>query len=1060
MEQKISDFLAKANQQLHILQSYTYANFTPVAGLELTPDTREDNRWEPEDATWSPIEQGAKWEGRDKYFWLRFTITVPEIPAGGHFVLHTELGRTGGNGSAFEGLVFVNGAPRQAVDYNHRDAYFEDSFSGQTLHVVIKLWTGTEGGGVPRVQHYTLETLASGIIDQHVVDAAAYLENIIETIAQLGPDEPLRYGYIALVKKSFQQFVWAEVTPENVGTIAASVLGQIQQFIAAHAGEKKAYTITAVGHTHIDVAWLWRLRHTREKIARSFSTVLELMKEYPDYIFFQSTPQDYAYLEKDYPDLWKQIQARIKEGRWEANGATWLEPDTNIPSGESLTRQFLYGIGYFKEKFGARQNVLWLPDVFGYSAATPQIMKGFGVDNFMTTKISWNDTNRMPHDTFYWQGIDGTKVLTHFITTVDNWTNLDDPNQWTYTYNGTLTPKSVLGSYHVYADKGLNDDLLVSYGFGDGGGGPTREMIKNMKILDELPGLPHVKPGRADDYFDRLDKRVAAAQDEVATWQGELYLEFHRGTYTSQANVKKWNRRAEFALRDLELRYSAAHVQHGVTYPTEAIRDLWIILLRNQFHDILPGSAIHEVYEDAAVEFKQLFDGVADLQAKLQAAFATPATDHVLVENTLAWPRTELVALPAGVQAATDGKQLATVHTAEKTVVAVTVPAMGAVALTVTAGTGAETADAGEAAGTGVAAPEAVTPKQTATAAPHTLVTPFYKVTYAKDGRLEQIRDLKHDRDLLDETRGGNVLTLYEDKPLTYDDWNIDQDYPEKATRLVADSVTLGENNAFYADLDLVYTFGASKLTQTMRFYADKPQIDFLTHVDWHERQRLLRTAFNTNLLADNARYDIQYGNVERPTNDNTSWDWAKFETVAHKWADLSERDYGLALLNDSKYGYRIKAKQISMTLLKSGNQPDLHADEGEHDFIYSLLPHEGDFLAGNVEKTAAELNEPLQVENGVAAPATTALFNFDAQYPVQVDAIKLAENGAHVLVRLHDYTGSHEKVTITPTTEAKAAFIAKLDESVAEDAKNVLADGSVVVTLSPYQVLTVAFDF
>ncbi|MFD1433017.1 alpha-mannosidase [Lacticaseibacillus yichunensis] len=1050
MNYSVDDFLAKARQQLAILHGWFYAGFSEVPDLELTPDTRADKRWEPADATWTPVSLGSKWEGRDKYFWLRFSLTVPELEQGAHFVLHMELGRTGGGGnSGFEGLVFVNGKPRQAVDSNHEDAYFEDSFAGQTLQIAIKLWTGLEGGGEPQIQHYVLKALCAGVLDQPVVDVFDYLDNIVGTVATLGPDEPLRYGYMTLVRQAFAQFVWAEMTPSTIDGVAQAVLGQIHQFIASHAGEKKAYTITAVGHTHIDVAWLWRLRHTQEKVARSFSTVLELMKEYPDYVFFQSTPQGYAYLQEDYPEMWEEIQARIKEGRWEANGATWLEPDTNIPSGESLTRQFLYGSGYFHQHFNARQNVLWLPDVFGYSAAVPQIMQGFGVKNFMTTKISWNDTNRMPHDTFYWQGIDGSKVLTHFVTTVEPEAEFDNPREWRYTYNGLLTPRTVLGTYHVYADKPLNDDLLLSYGFGDGGGGPTREQIKNMAIMDELPGLPHVRPGRVDDYFDRLDGKIEAAEADVATWRGELYLEFHRGTYTSQANVKKWNRRAEYALRDVELRYAAAHVERGIEYPTEKLRDLWIILLRNQFHDILPGSAIREVYEDAAVEFKQLFDGVAELQAALTDQTTTKAPDQVTVVNHLAWPQTGLVHLPKLVTAKLPNGDFAPrAQVKAGTAVQVTVPAMGSVTLTLS--------DAPD-------ERDLLTPPHPVPAlhvSDHTATTPFYDVLFDSDGHLVSLRDRVTGREFLDPKLGGNVLTIYEDKPLYFDDWDINKDYPDKAQRLVAKSWRVGEENDLYADFESKYVIGESTIKQTIRFYSDKPQIDFLTHVDWHERQRLLRTAFNTNILADNARYDIQYGNVLRPTNDNTSWDQAKFETCAHKWADLSERDYGLALLNDSKYGYRIKDKQVSMTLLKSGNYPDPHADEGEHDFTYSLLPHDGDFLVGEVEKVASELNQPLTVNAGVGENTAAPLFTFTGEHPVAVDAIKLSEDGQHVLVRLHDYTGGHEGVMIRPNQPAKAAYLANLDETLVDDGTDLLVDDCVNITMRPYQILTVAFDF
>lgn len=634
----------KAKQQLSFLHDYFYRDFFTPTTIEMTPDTRQDNRWLPENGQWHTVAIGDQWKGRDKYYWLRFTLHVPALTAPQHYVLHMALGRTGGgNNSGFEGLVFVNNHPRQAVDSNHEDLYFDHTHAGQDLDIAVKLWTGLEGGGVPVVQHYELTMLAAGIINQAVVDCYDYLSNIIALIDVLDDDEPLKYSYATLVKQAFHQFYWATESTATIGDSAQKALVLIHQFIQDHQGEKKGFHITAVGHTHIDVAWLWRLRHTREKVARSFSTVLELMKEYPEYRFFQSTPQDYAFLAEDYPELYAQIKARVAEGRWEANGATWLEPDTNIPSGESLTRQFLYGIGYFHAHFNAQQNVLWLPDVFGYSAALPQILRGFDVANFMTTKISWNDTDQMPHDTFYWRGIDGSQVLTHFITTVEPGTDFNDPTEWRFTYNGEINPQTVFGTYHVYADKNLNSDLLLSYGFGDGGGGPTREEIKNIRIINALPGAPTIENGRVDDYFDRLNTHLADTPEQVPVWDGELYLEYHRGTYTSQANVKKWNRRAEYALRWLEMQCTTAHIEKGIAYPAADIHALWIILLRNQFHDILPGSAIKEVYEDAAKEFKQIFDKVTVMLDQINQQTTIGRAGTTLLQNPLPWPTKQLV---------------------------------------------------------------------------------------------------------------------------------------------------------------------------------------------------------------------------------------------------------------------------------------------------------------------------------------------------------------------------------------------------------------------------------
>lgn len=1008
-------FQKKAAQQLGYLHAYFYNNFTPVTGITMGRDERADTRTIPTAVQWRPVSLGTAWQGRDDYFWLQFPLTVLTLTEDAHYVLHAVLGRTGGgNNSGFEGLLFVNGAPYQAVDSNHEEVHFGTRYSGQTLSIAIKLWTGLEGGGPRQIQHYTLDDLSAGIINQSVVDCYAYLWNIVGTVAELGPDEPLRYSYQTLVKQSLRRFDWASLTPATIGPVCDQVLADIHAFIAAHPHEKKSYQITAVGQTHIDVAWLWRLRHTREKIARSFSTVLALMDEYPDYRFFMSTPQDFAFLADDYPDLYQRVAQRIAEGRWEVDGGTWLEPDVNMPSGESLTRQFLYGSAYFKQHFDADAHVLWLPDTFGYSAALPQIMHGFGVDNFMTTKISWNDTNRVPHDTFYWQGIDGSRVLTHFITTIEPWTNYEDPAQWQYTYNGDVTPHTVIGTYHVYADKPVNDHLLLAYGYGDGGGGPTREQIQNIRILNELPGMPTIHNGRVADFFSGLQDQLHHAAEPVAVWRGELYLEFHRGTYTSQARIKAHNRRAEYALRDLEMRYAAAHVEQGLPYPQETLHTLWTTLLRNQFHDILPGSAIHEVYADAEKEFSQLFATIAQLHRDLDAQVTTTAAGQSLVRNSLPWSTTQLIG----------GQE-------------VTVPALSTISLP--------------------AAQPAAAPAM-AVIDGRTVHTPFYDLTYAATGSVIKIWDKRAQRDVLADA-GGNILTLYEDRPLQYDNWNIDADYPDKASVLQADQVAVTANTPLYTDITSQYAFGQSTMTQVIRLYAHNPRIDFRTTVDWHERQRLLRVAFNTPILATSARYDIQYGNVTRATDDNTSWDQAKFETVAHEWVDLAQRDYGVALLNDSKYGHRIKGSQISLSLLKSGNYPDTTADEGIQTFTYALLPHTGDFLTGQVPQAAAELNEPLRCTADRTAETLTPLFTVTGDYPAALDAVKISEDGTALIVRVHDYSGTDNRLSLTPRFAAKTAQTAALDEHVT-DATELLAAGQVTLTLHPYEIRTIRFTW
>ncbi|WP_125604938.1 alpha-mannosidase [Lapidilactobacillus bayanensis] len=1032
----------KVKQQLNYLKGYVYANFETVPGLQLWHDTRESRLTVPNaNVDWQAIAIGDAWEGRDQYYWLQFQLTVPALQPEQRYVLHLNLGRTGGgNNSGFEGLVYLDGETRQAVDSNHQDLYLDQSDQNKTIKVQIMMWTGLEGGGPQQIQHYTLKTVSAGILNETIRDTYRYLKLINETMTELSEDEPLLYDYQKLLNHSLCQLFWGSQSYDEITGVCHKVMLDIKAFISEHANEKKGFNIAAIGHTHIDVAWLWRLRHTREKTARSFSTVLELMKEYPEYKFFHSTPQVYQFIKQDHPELYTQIKKRVAEGRWEADGGTWLELDANIPSGESFTRQFLYGSQYFAKEFGAKQTVLWLPDVFGYSWALPQIMKGFGVENFMTTKISWNDTNRMPHDTFVWEGIDGSKVLTHFVTTTESESDFHDLNNWMYTYNGLITPHTVMGTYHVYADKALNNDLLLSYGFGDGGGGPQREMIENIEMINELPGLPTIKNTRVDDYFVQLRQNLKDSELPIPTWNGELYLEFHRGTYTSQARVKKQNRELEFQLRNLEMRYTQALLEQGIDYPQEQINELWEMVLRNQFHDILPGSAIHEVYQDNQKEYQDGFTEIAQLNAKLDIKQLTIDPQYQIVRNYNAWSTTQLVHIDntnTGQYVDAEGIALVTERTATGYDILVTVPALQAYQLCFVPSEHEE-----------VTSTEAHQDDH--------IENNRYRIKWNDAGQLTEVFDKVHQRQVLAKADLGNVLSVYEDRPVEYDNWNIDEDYTEKQTVLAASNITITQATALQIKVVFQYQYLASTIKQTLTIDAHSPKIDFVTEVDWHEHQQLLRTAFDMSVLANEATFDVQYGNVKRPTNSNTSWDEAKFETVAHKWADLSQRDYGVALLNDSKYGYSVKENVMSLSLIKSGINPDTEADQGHHSFTYSLLPHEGDFVTGHVEQVAQEMNNPLIVTAGKIAQDLTALFDFQAANVVDIDAIKLSEDQKSVILRFHEYTGQNGVVTVKPNFAYQSVAEVRLDE--VTEVESLAKATDYQINVRPYQVVTLAF--
>lgn len=1032
--------LKKIQQQINQVHDFWFNQLTDDYAIDIYHDERPTHITIPADGRWEAFEVDDIFSGRDNYFWIRFAVPVPKLISGQRYMINVGVLRNNDNGTSIpEGLVFVNGTPTQAVDGNHRNIFLDNDFSDQTVQIAICFWTGLEGSELYPEPTFTYRTLKGGIFDADGYYCYRYLDVMAQAAQEFDDDEPLKYSYLKFLSKATQEFDWGQMTPVLFSTTVQHIQKNINTFIAEHEGEKKKFEISAIGHTHIDVAWLWRLQHTRGKTARSFSTELSLMKEFPDYYFMHSTPQVYDFIKEDYPELFAQIKVRLAEGRWDADGIAWVEPDMNIPSGEALTRQFLYGKQFFADNFNAEQSVLWLPDVFGYSAALPQIMKNFGIKNFMTTKISWNDTNHMPHDTFNWRGIDGSEVLTYFITTVEQNYDYHSNSSFGTTYNGMLTPHTVLGSYHMYQDKALNDNLLLCFGYGDGGGGPTREMVENIKIMNQLPGLPTVKAARVDDYFEQLHQNIAASGEKVPEWVGELYLEFHRGTYTSQARVKKQNRQFETALRNLEMRCVEAYVFNKMTYPTTELHELWKILMRNQFHDILPGSSIKEVYEDNLVEYTAAFSKIAELNQKLDDQQVVLEQNYYSLRNNLAWDveaKVQIKQSTSGYFETATGEKLASTLLADNYLV--NVPSIAAL-------------------GTSTIHFVAEKKRQVESVehfVSQTITTKNYQISWNDAGQLIQIYDKVNARNVL---KGpGNVLTIYEDHPLDWDNWNIDEDYLAKAAVVSADTIEVTENSPLQTVVTFTYHYHQSTIQQKMILSETSRRIDFENKIDWQEHHELLRTAFSVDVLAEKAQFDIQYGNVSRPTHQNTSWDEARFETVGHKWADLSQHDYGVALLNDSKYGYDVNGQTLSLSLIKSGTWPDANADQGEHYFTYSLLPHEGDFVIGQVEKEASELNNSVELINGKYVDPT-ALFTFtDEKNPIAVDAIKLSEQGDAIILRFHDYSGESSQVKVKSNFAHKSVAMTNL----AETEKETLAeeDSWVTVASTPYQVISLAF--
>ena len=975
------------------------------------------------------VGQGFRSKGYDKYNWLCTKISIPESFGDenvlGIFDFGVPMGT--GNNSNFESLLYVNGKPYQGVDGNHKEVFFNLKETGRELELRFRIWSGLNGGGRPREMTMSIDRAEFGVLDTAADDFYYLAMAALETHELLDENNEYKSYILNQLVEAFRLVDFTNKKSEAYYKSLQTALDYLRDRLKGQG--KPGVNVTMLGHTHIDVAWLWRLRHTREKTARSFSTVNRLMEKYPEYIFIQTQPQLYDYLKEDYPDIYEHIKKRVAEGRWEPSGAMWVECDCNLASGESIIRQILVGKNFFKKEFDYESEFLWLPDVFGYSWALPQILKKSGVNTFMTTKISWNDTNRLPYDTFIWRGMDGSEVTTHFVTT----TELNDV---TYTYNGESRPYAIKGVWDNYRNKDLNRDLLISYGFGDGGGGPTREMIKYIEAAKLMPGIPNVETGRATEYFRKLNETIKENpyNGYLPIWDGELYLEFHRGTYTSQGYNKKMNRFMEYKLREEEMLSVFAEKLFDKPYNREEFLKAWKIVLCEQFHDILPGSSIHEVYEDSHEEYERALKYIENATKASKASFVTEKENAFTLFNQANWERDSIVKIPAGSETYeytdSEGNALPSHRCGEQDHVYV----KGLKPLAFSTITRSVKAC-----------------KEASSFVENTVETPYYVVSWDDKGSLVRLYDKSADREVIPEGQFANVFQIFEDKPRCFDAWELESTIDLKKEEIPCDGNIVKTKNELGYFIHFTYNYNNSKIMQTLCLYNDKRRIDFKTVVDWKESQKILKTAFSVDIRGVFARYDVQEGNIVRPITRNTSWEAAKFEVVAHKWADLSETGYGVALLNDCKYGYDIKEDTMRLSLLKSATDPDYSADYGTHEFIYSLYPHKEEWYNSGLEEEAFDLNSPVVVLDGASALGNESLISFDAKNIV-LDAFKKAENEEAYVLRFHEYTGRRGKINL----KTGLNFDSWCESDLMENPLGEWKQTAIEVEVKPYEIKTI----
>lgn len=996
---------------------------------------KEGNFINPEDAcnderAWMEFDaRTMHWYGKDRHYWFATSYRVPEeLDGRSMWIRVSSQIDEWDDGRNPQFLLFVNGKIIQGMDMNHKECLLtKNAKAGDDLKIELQAYTGILH------KEFALQVQVEEI-DAEIEKLYYDLKVPLSAFSRMDADDKSRKDIERILNETINLLDLRNPYSDDFYRTLKEASNYVKRALYEEMAGCRDVIATCIGHTHIDVAWWWTVAQTREKVARSFATVLKLMEEYPNYKFMSSQPQLYLFLKERYPDLYEKVKERIRQKRWEPEGGMWVEADCNLTSGESLVRQFMHGKKFFKSEFGIDSRILWLPDVFGYSGALPQIMKKCGIDYFMTTKLAWNQFNKIPYDTMRWRGIDGTEVLTHLITTLGVHQPIKD---YFTTYNGMLHPDAIIGGWMRYQNKDINNDILVSYGYGDGGGGPTREMLEtSIRMEKGIRGIPAVRQEFAGKYFEELEERVKENK-RLPVWEGEFYFEYHRGTYTSMARNKRSNRKSEFGLMDAELLSVMAETK--LAYPAEELDRIWKTVLMNQFHDILPGSSIHEVYEVSKEEYKAVEEELYRIKEERLSAL-TGDGDGVNIFNTTGKDRDDFVWL-GEIKAEALADKEGHVYPVQKVQ------------------------------GGALAFVKNLPPKGYKTFAllkqqvkeedspfllydSYTLETPYYRIKMDESGLFDRIYDKENDREVLQAGQKANLFRMYEDKPLYYDSWDVDIFYSEKFWDIKQlESMEWVEVGPVRAALRIVRKESNSFICQNIYFYANSRRIDFETYVDWKEHQTLLKVHFPVNIHTDEATFDVQFGNLKRKVHTNTSWDKARFESCGQKWIDLSEGHYGVSLLNDCKYGHSIKDGNMALTLIKSGIEPNPVADQEEHFFRYAIYPHAEGWREAETVQQSYQLNQPAIAVLG-GKPGNVYSFASVDKKNVILETIKRSEDKTGVVLRLYESENALTKTKLKVDTGYHRAFVCNLLEEEEEELE--LLNNELNLEIRPYEVVTV----
>ena len=954
---------------------------------------------------WTHINSGYEWNRAKSPVWFETDLFIEAVEPGEDIFLSVW---TGG-----ESLVFVDGQPFGELNLYHKQLNVQ-RFADASTHTV-DIQSVPHGLFGEKSRETRLERAFLIVTDKAINDFFRLLDTTLDlcvntddkdlsdslrelleetmVMTEIPRDTETYLSSIrdnALIRGYIDKKYSSEETTVSAGNHLPGDLRQKMLVACQYLEQRleelqrrfpKRGKIYLTGHAHIDYAWLWPVEETKRKIPRTFANALSIIDRTDDFIFVQSSAQMYKDLKESYPSLYKRVKEAVKNRRWIPAGGAWVESDCNIPSPESLARQFYYGQTFFREEFGKYSRVAWLPDVFGFSWVLPQICKESGIDSFFTTKLSWNEKNPMAHDTFIWRGIDGSRVIYRSFENEEG-------------YNARVEPKTAIQNWQNYKDRTVVPFSMMTFGYGDGGGGPSDEMIGNYQAMKKLPGLPEMEMLAPEAIFNE----TAGKEAGLPVHDDELYLEFHRGTLTSQARTKKFHKQCEDELFYAEL--IAALIDSDDRNDKSTIDACWEGLLRNEFHDILPGSSIKDVYEDAEAELKSIKSTLSNVENRALKKHFEKYSEYITLFNISEYPvspTVELEGKPCKLRSP-DGTELIPVKTFDdKNLYASesVIEPFGFLRL-----------KRGEAVNVNHEIKSASVSNDIMDKKP-VLENEYLWAMILPDGTIK-VFDKKAKRYLFNGS--GNQLKISDDVPMFWDAWEIDSNIERYSKALNPDSIKMIEANTIRTVVEVFYKLGKTQILQRYILKRASNSIDIVNEIDWHHRRTLLRAEFPVDVLSRTARYDLGAGYIERKTTRNSDYEKARFEVPAQRWVDISERDFGVSIINNGKYGHSVEESTIKLSLLRSPVNPDLIADEGKHQFVYSIVPHSGSDLLQTLKKSR-EMNRGVRVISGKSAISGSSFLHIPDKN-LHLMAFKRSKDG--YVLRLSENLGSRGRTTIT----------------------------------------------